>query len=152
MKETIYLETSVISAYFDFWGKSSGQKSITRQFWHKILPKYKPLISDAVIGELRRKAEWWSSYYSLIKNIDCLTVTKEKRQLAQKYIEMKVIPATKFPDALHLAIASLEQIDYFVTWNAKHITKPSKRHLIAQANRELKIYLPTFIEPKDLLE
>lgn len=52
-KQKIYLETSVVSAYFDPWRKSPEQKKWTRKFWKQILPDYQPVISKLVKIELK---------------------------------------------------------------------------------------------------
>lgn len=48
-RPTIYLETSIIAAYFDFWGKSNEQSKVTKDFWQKQMSKYEPIISTITI-------------------------------------------------------------------------------------------------------
>lgn len=52
LKPKIYLETSVISAYFDFKKQDLTRKEETRYFFKKILPEYQVFISEAVLAEL----------------------------------------------------------------------------------------------------
>jgi hypothetical protein len=51
-KEKIYLETSVISAYFDFKKQDYKLKRITRKFWRDVMNKFEMIISDVIITEL----------------------------------------------------------------------------------------------------
>lgn len=145
------METSVISGYFDFWGKSPKQKQDTRKFWKIILPKFKLIVSELTINELRAKTEWWPSYGKLIKNISSFKSSNKAKKNAQKYINLGIVPKSKFADALHFASACDKKVDYFVTWNAKHFTRPFKRHQITEINQKLKIHMPTLAEPIDFL-
>lgn len=48
----MYLETSVISAYFDFWKGNPQQKRETRLLW-KVMPQhFQVYISDVVMVEI----------------------------------------------------------------------------------------------------
>ncbi|MFH1392470.1 MAG: hypothetical protein ABIG90_02190 [bacterium] len=61
-KELIYLETSVISAYFDFKKQDPERKKITRKFFDEELPKFQVLISEVVIAELQKSGKRCSAY------------------------------------------------------------------------------------------
>ena len=49
-------------------------------------------------------------------------MTAEAAVLAQKLVEAKAVPAKFKEDALHIAIAAVEGMDYLVSWNFRHIT------------------------------
>jgi len=48
-------------------------------------------------------------------------VTPEALQLAQSYIEEKVVGETSLDDCIHIATATLDKVDLLVSWNFKHI-------------------------------
>lgn len=50
--------------------------------------------------------------------------------MANKYIENSVIPRRNETDSFHIAICVLNNIDYLISWNYKHL---------ANVNKELKI-------------
>lgn len=151
-KPTIYLETSVISAYFDFWQKNPKQKEITRRFWQKVLPKHKVYVSRLNVRELTDAKSSWQNYYlKLIEGYEFLGVTDKADELARKYVEAGIIPQSKLSDAAHLAIACLDDIDYLVTWNIRHLARPYKINQIIEFNTKHKIYIPTIAKPSDFL-
>jgi len=41
--------------------------------------------------------------------------------LAEKYIKEEVVCKTHFNDCLHIAIATIHNVDILVSWNFKHI-------------------------------
>ncbi len=56
-----------------------------------------------------------------------LDVTEEARELAGKYLEAGIIPRKAEPDALHIAIAVVNNLDVVVSWNLQHIVKTRTR-------------------------
>lgn len=152
-KQTIYLETSVISAYFDFWERSPEQKQATQEFWKKILPKFTPIISNITIRELENsKTEWREHYLTIIKNIKNIIYAQQAAKLAEKYVAQGIIPSSKTDDGSHLAISVINHIDFFVTWNMKHFLRPYKLKQIADFNKKFKLHLPVLVKPIDFLE
>lgn len=51
------------------------------------------------------------------------TNEKDTLNLANIYINEKLIPVKYRDDATHIAIASLDRCDFLVSWNFKHIVK-----------------------------
>lgn len=69
----------------------------------------------------------------LIKRINPeeLIIDDESQALAKRYIEHTVIPARYEDDALHIAVASVNNLDVVVSWNFTHIVKlKTKREVI----------------------
>ncbi|MDQ6631273.1 MAG: hypothetical protein M3Y82_05900 [Verrucomicrobiota bacterium] len=56
--------------------------------------------------------------------------------LARKYIERKIIPATKLEDALHVAYAVVHQMDILLSWNFKHLANIRRETLIIAASKQ----------------
>ena len=79
-----------------------------------------------VQGELdeRRQCErqQWSPSDSFSKEfIERVRLSKDASELADKYIEAKVVGKTSRADCQHIAIATLCHADVLVSWNFKHI-------------------------------
>lgn len=134
-KESIYLETSVISAYFDFKKQDPQRKKETRLFWNA-LDFYKPYVSDLVIEELAATSNknWRDKFLDLITGLPRLSFSKEAFELGQRYLKAGLIPAAKRPDAHHFAIATLSNIDILVSWNYDHIANLEAERKIGAFN------------------
>ncbi|MDI9365654.1 MAG: hypothetical protein QM541_11935 [Flavobacterium sp.] len=50
-----------------------------------------------------------------------LEVTEEAYELAQIYLDKKVVGQTSADDCRHIATATINRVDYLVSWNFKHI-------------------------------
>jgi hypothetical protein len=55
--------------------------------------------------------------------------------LAHAYIQAGVLPKTRDADALHVAAATCLELDYLVSWNHRHMTRPMKRLQYESVNR-----------------
>lgn len=146
-KETLYLDTSVPSAYYD--NRAKERQEATIKFWKDILPSYKTYISEITVEELddtkdmtlRRK------FKKLIEPFDILKANEKIRHLARAYIEHGVFPEKYIDDALHVAIASFNQISYIVSWNFEHLVKVKTRRVVNSVNtlegyKEIEIISP----------
>ncbi|MFH1713501.1 MAG: hypothetical protein ABH896_04965 [Candidatus Jacksonbacteria bacterium] len=152
-KQTIYLETSVISAYFDFWGKSPKQKQETRKFWREILPKYNAVISSVTLVELQEaKPLWRIQYLKFIDHIKNVKLSDQTIELTKKYIKQGIIPKSKRDDATHLAMAVVNKMDFFLTWNMQHFLRPNKLKQISDFNRKNNLHSPILIKPSYFFE
>ena len=48
-------------------------------------------------------------------------ITEEINQLAEQYVEEKVVGETSIDDCRHIACATINKVDFLVSWNFKHI-------------------------------
>jgi len=153
-KPTIYIETTIVSAYFDFKNQDAQRKRITRQFWNNILPKYTPVISDVVVVELRRVVQDKKAHVLLkqVFKIKRLASTKKVEHLAQKYTVKGIIRKTKLEDALHLASAAVYNIDFLISWNYKDLVRAVQRRKIAEFHKKYKLHLPTIATPLEFFD
>jgi predicted nucleic acid-binding protein len=111
-RANVYIENSVVSMFYEEGALPLMQ--VTRQFWHTVLPKVNAFISDVGIVEIRATGnpELRARLVTLVSGMRILPLTDESRELARKYLRYRRLPEA---DALHIAIASLEGMDFLVT-------------------------------------
>ena len=96
MIEKVYIETSVIGAYFDERTDvvSAAQNYWTRIWWDKLRDNYEIIISGAVTDELSHPdyphAE---KALMLVENIPQISIEKEVKQIVKIYIQNQIMPA-----------------------------------------------------------
>jgi hypothetical protein len=75
--------------------------------------------------------------FSLIDeyNISVLPITDETDHFAEVYIEEKIIPARFRLDGAHIAIASINGLDYVLSYNFQHINRTKTKLLTERVNR-----------------
>jgi hypothetical protein len=63
----------------------------------------------------------------LVKDFNELPATEEVIRLAEAYIENGIIPKSHKEDALHIAIATVIEIEIVTSWNLEHMVKLKTR-------------------------
>ena len=53
-----------------------------------------------------------------------IAATQEAQLLAEEYIRKHIIPEKYWNDALHIAIATVNNLDFVISYNQGHIVKP----------------------------
>ena len=146
-KETLYLDTSVVSAYYD--ARAKERQAATINFWGNIAPNYKVFISEITVSELEETKDETLRirFKNLIKDMSILKLDNKSRALANAYINHGVFPEKYIDDALHVAIASYHDIIYLISWNFEHLVKVKTRKTVNLVNiiegyKEIEIISP----------
>jgi predicted nucleic acid-binding protein len=118
-KPRIYIDTSVIGGCFD----EEFAEWSNKLFDEFIEGKKIAVISDITTKELVDAPEHVKNIIDLIPSYSIITLKRDEEidYLALKYIEYKVISEKSFNDALHIAFATVNNVDLLVSWNFKHI-------------------------------
>jgi len=137
----IYLDTSVPSAYFDL---SKPVRQLVTEKWFDFESRnYTLFTSSVTIEELLR----WENIVKREKVLELLTkfsveilpISDLIIALARKYISAGAIPESELEDSLHIAAASLNNIENLVSWNFKHIVSENPIRKIREINRKEKL-------------
>ncbi len=141
MKPTIYIETSIISYLTSLPGKdaiTAGHKSTTIEWWDFRRQDFHLFASELVIQEASLDNPVMAAKrLAVLKDMQILTVRQTARELAKELVLAKVVPEKAAADALHIAIAAVEGIEFLATWNFKHIANALMQGKIEKAIRNL---------------
>mgnify|MGYP001584707293 CR=1 FL=1 len=119
-KLKIYLDTSVLSALDD--ERMPERQALTKTFW-KELNDFEVYISEVTVSEIQQipVVEKKKKLLALAKQFNILSLSAKANALTSQYVRQKVIPAQFINDGIHLAIATVHQLDVLVSWNCKHL-------------------------------
>lgn len=119
MKQRIYIDTSVIGGYFDDEFSADTIPFFDRVKSSEIII----IISDILEAELLRAPDFVKELLPSLPQtqIERIKLSLEAIELADRYIDAKVIGKTSRADCQHIAIATLCNADVLVSWNFKHI-------------------------------
>lgn len=87
-----------------------------------------------------------------LAKIPILTISEEVVQFAEQLVEARVVPAKVRSDALHIAVAAVNGIEYLLTWNCTHIANAAIRGKIEEACRAAGLRVPIICTPEELME
>ena len=155
MREKVYIETSVVS-YFTSKPSTdviiAGRQEITRRKWAHILDVFDAFISVLVLQESEQgDSEAVQKRLEVIANIPVLSVTGDAEKLALILILEGPIPEKSPEDALHISIATVNGMDYLLTWNFAHINNAQMKSKIASKIERHGYQCPVICSPEELL-
>jgi predicted nucleic acid-binding protein len=87
-----------------------------------------------------------------IADFPLLEVSPEATKLAEHLIAEKAIPEQAVEDALHIAVAAVNGMNYLLTWNLKHIANAVIRFNVETACRMNGYEPPVICTPVELME
>jgi predicted nucleic acid-binding protein len=132
LKTKIYLDTTIISALFDI--RTPERMAQTKQFWETI-NDYDVFISELVVDEIKAATQpLQDMMLNELLNFTSLTITDEVKHLANVYIENGIFPEKYVDDALHTALASINQVGILLSWNFTHLVKVKTRRMVSLIN------------------
>ncbi len=149
-KPKVYLDTTVPSAYYD--DRTPDRQRLTRQFWTESLPNFEVVISTIVLMEIldTQDAERRDNIKGLVDTFEVLDFDEEAYELAQEYVKRGIFPEKYTSDANHVAIAVVNGIGYFASWNFKHVVKVNTRRKVNLVNALLEFQPIEIIAPPEL--
>jgi predicted nucleic acid-binding protein len=150
MKQSIYLETSVVGAYLD--NGEPFRRDLTIRWWEHEMSEYRAVVSPLVTRELERVPEpHRTGYLKLVNKLEQVELTDEAAILADGYLARGIFHRKYIGDALHVAVASVHKIDYLVTWNFGHLANVRRQARIRLFNTAAGFFVPHIVTPEFLV-
>lgn len=149
-KIKVYLDTSVISALFD--ERNPERKSLTEDFFNQI-EDFEPYVSEITIAEIERTLEidLKRKMKESILQFSILSLTDDIEWLTKEYVHYGAVPANYAEDAYHIAIAAINEIDFLLSWNFKHIVRRRTRDVVKMVNTLNRLSQIEIMTPSELL-
>jgi hypothetical protein len=155
-KPTLYLETSVISYLAARPSRdpiTARNQQITREWWDTWRMDYELRTSDIVLAEVREGDPLTASWrLSLLQDVPVLSAKgREVARLATDLLRSVPLPGKAHADALHIAVAAVNGMEYLLTWNCKHIANPRLTARIERVIRAAGLRHPVLCTPSELI-
>ena len=156
VKKKLYIETTVVSYLTGQPSRSmviASHQELTRQWWDTRAPGF-----DIVVSELVREesaggdAEAARKRIAAIDELPVLKATDAAIALAERLVTGGPIPRESAADALHIAIAAVNGVDFLLTWNCKHIANAAHRQKIEALVEAAGYICPVICTPEELME
>ena len=148
-KQKIYIETTLFNHYFDE-DRGFAHESTVALFKEITAGKYEAFTSTYVTDELENApGEKRDKMITLIAEygIAVLAPTDEAVRMADLYISESIIPIKYRTDGLHIALATVNDLDMIISMNFQHIVKRKTKIGTGNINalngyRAVEIYSP----------
>jgi hypothetical protein len=156
VKPKVYIETSVpsyLAARRSQDVRVLANQETTIEWWGSRRTHFDLFISEFVLAEAalgdpvaaQRRLE-------VLDGITALDATDEVRALGNALIAEGPIPPQASMDALHIAIAAVNGMEYLLTWNCTHIANAVMRAKIEAVCRRYGYEPPVICTPLELME
>ena len=153
--ESVYLETTFISYLAARPSRDllvAAHQQATHDWWSNRRPVFDCFVSQVVIDEISVGDSTESKLrLTTIASLPVLDVTKDAESLAKAILAAGVIPPKAVRDAAHVAVASVHEIDFLLTWNCKHLANAQVMRRITKLIEQLGRKMPYICTPEELM-
>jgi len=154
--ESVYLESSFISYLVSRPSRDlvvAAHQQVTRDWWERRRAAFRCVISQVVLDEISAgdQIEVEKRLHA-VELLDILAAVKEAESLAATIMATGVLPQQAVRDAAHIAVATVHNVQYLLTWNCKHLANAQITRRIATICLESGYLLPTICTAEELLE
>ena len=144
-KLRIYIDTSVIGGCYDPEFKS-WSNALIEDFKGG---RYVPVLSDVTAAEIDPAPAMVRTLHGELLSLpaEIVEVSNEALSLVECYSAQGILGSRFYNDMLHIALATVADVDVLVSWNFKHIVRLDRIRLfsavnLAQGYKALAIYSP----------
>lgn len=143
----IYVDTSVIGGCFDpefeLW--SNG---LMRDFREG---RFIAVLSDVTAAEVKPAPKAVQELHTELLSIaESLAVTEDTTAVLAAYENRRVLGPRFRNDMLHIALATVAEVDVLVSWNFRHIVRLDKMHQFNGVNLELGYKALAIYSPREV--
>ena len=153
-KKKVYVETTVISDATALPTNDlvrMGRQITSIKWWNTAAEQFELFCSDIVRREASRgDQDAARRRLEALEQLPELLASARALALAEQLILRKAVPKEFPDDALHIAIATVEKMDFLVSWNFKHITNAQTIPLIKQICADNGYVCPEICTPYQL--
>ena len=153
--QTVYIETSIVSFLRENPNASPDsvmRQEITRAWWDFHRHRYSLVTAQYVVDEANAgNATLAAERIGYLHGVPLLPIGDEIDRLAAEILSRLILPADALLDALHIACAAVNRVDYLLTWNCTHIANPMILPRVYRALDDFELPFPVICTPKDMM-
>lgn len=114
---------------------------------------FESVVSQLTIEEARRgDPDAARRRLQVLTGIPLLDLTPEAFHLAEQFLDEGALPARAKDDALHLALCSVHEVPYLLTWNFRHLANARIREVLSGICVHAGYGSPVICTPDELMK
>ena len=154
LRPRVYLETTIISYLAALPSRDlvvAAHQRITKEWWTQQRDKFSLFVSTLVAAEAEKgDANAVQRRLRVMADIAVLEVTGQCGWLAERLVAKGGVPAIAAADALHVAVVSISEMDFLLTWNCAHINNAQQKERIRAVCEAEGRKCPVICTPEEL--
>ena len=155
MKSKVYLETTIVSYLVASPTQDvvrAAHQQVTKEWWAR-RARFDLFVSRPVLAEARQGDTTAAARrLDTLAGIPVLSMNRGVTTLARTLIRTGTLPTKARLDALHVATAAVNGMNYLLTWNLRHLANAAIRGKIEDVCRKAGIQPPIICTPEELME
>lgn len=149
MKQRYYIDLSVVVGYYDEKYKEATTKLYDRLDNDEVIFVISELLEVELTSMLFPINAPFLNYSS--DRVERIKLSKDCYDLAQSYIDDQVTSQFGLELCLHIAMATINKVDVFVSWNYKYYVNLDKIRAYNSVNLRLGYSMIEIRSPRDLV-
>jgi predicted nucleic acid-binding protein len=149
MTKRCYFDTSIFGGYFDDEFSKESRILFNQVIEGNIICLYSELTERELYPaptHVHNLLKYLPSIFS-----ERLVINQQVINLAEEYINQKVVGKTSREDCTHIAIATIYQADLLVSWNFKHIVNSNRIRGYNHVNSQHGLTQITIKSPREII-
>lgn len=155
MKKQVYVETSVVSYLTARQSRDlvrAARQEVTLEWFDRRRKEFDLYISALVLQEAGQgDREAARKRLEALDGLPLLKLTDEAVVLAEALLKEGPFPAKAADDAIHLALATVSEMDFLLTWNCRHLANAELSGPAARFLRAKGYEPPVVCTPEELM-
>ena len=155
MMESVYIETTIISYLVSRPSRdllAAAHQQITQEWWDRQRQSFACYISQVVIDEVQAGDDDAAKRrMETIAGLRVLEATIEAEALTRAIVKARAIPKRAVRDAAHIAVAAVNNMDYLLTWNCRHLANGQIIRIVSGICAVHGYRLPVICTPEELM-
>ena len=156
MKPTVYIETTIVSYLTARPSRDIvrlADQTITRDWWDTQRLRFELFASELVVIEASAgDPSAAQDRLAVLRSLKIANSSDDAETLAAALIAAAALPANAVRDALHVAIAATNGLDYLLTWNCAHLANGILQDRIVQTCAIGGFRAPLILTPNQLFD
>jgi len=155
-RPSVYIETTIVGHLTTRLPKDPivvGQMLATRKWWDEARQRFTLVTSQVVINEISAGDPTGATdRLKIVSDLALAQLTKDSIDLADQLLIRHALPEKARVDAVHVAVAATNSIEYLMTWNCRHLANATMRSKINDTCRECGFEPPIICTPYELID
>jgi len=129
-----------------------AHQQLTHDWWGRQRHGFELHVSELVVFEISRgNPTAAQTRLEFVRNLPVLRITAEARALADQIFRATILPDKAASDALHIALAAVNGMEFLLTWNCTHIANGVILKVVNAICRDNGYEPPIVCTPEELL-
>jgi hypothetical protein len=155
MKQRVYIETSIVSYLTARPSRDlvlAAHQQVTHEWWQRQRRTFELCTSQIALDEAGKGDPLAAvDRMAPLSELPLLPLTDEVRKLTAALLHASVLPENARVDAVHVAVATVHDVDVILTWNCRHLANASILVGLGQTLRALGYEAPIICTPDELM-